>query len=77
MIEKDLGERPGTPVPPSSRHRMAILLALVAAGVISVVAGLLSHAAGNNIPDAILTGGAAFAGAVGLSLTIAHYVGVK
>ncbi|WP_162181499.1 hypothetical protein [Actinoplanes friuliensis] len=41
--------------------------------VVGVVAGLLSHAAGNNVPAAILTGGGAFAGTFGLLLTTAHY----
>jgi hypothetical protein len=36
---------------------------------------VLSHAAGNNVPGAILTGGGAFAGALGLLLAVAHYAG--
>ncbi|MEV6847525.1 hypothetical protein [Actinoplanes sp. NPDC051411] len=43
------------------------------AGLVSVLAGVLSHAAGNNVPGAVLTGGAAFAGTVGLLLAVAHY----
>ncbi|MEU4238702.1 hypothetical protein [Actinoplanes sp. NPDC026619] len=54
-----------------------MLLILLAAGAISGVAGFLSHAAGNNVPAAILTGGGAFAGTVGLLLAIAHYAGEK
>ncbi|MEV4703939.1 hypothetical protein [Actinoplanes sp. NPDC049316] len=50
---------------------------LLIAANISGIAGLLSHAAGNNIPAAILTGGGAFAGTVGLLLAIAHYAGAK
>jgi hypothetical protein len=50
---------------------------LPVAGVTSGVAGLLSHAAGNNIPAAILTGGGAFAGTVGLLLAIAHYTSAR
>jgi hypothetical protein len=46
---------------------------LLTAGIIGGVVCLLSHAAGNNIPAAILTGGGAFAGTVGLLLAIAHY----
>jgi hypothetical protein len=46
---------------------------LLIAGITGGVGGLLSHAAGNNVPTAILTGGAAFAGTVGLLLAIAHY----
>lgn len=41
--------------------------------MVSGGAGMLSHAAGNNVPGAILSGGAAFAGTVGLLLAIAHY----
>jgi hypothetical protein len=56
-------------------RRPSIVLMLVAAAVVSGVAGLLSHAAGNNVPGAILTGGGAFAGALGLLLAVAHYAG--
>ncbi|MFD0522439.1 hypothetical protein [Paractinoplanes durhamensis] len=49
------------------------MLILLAAGIVSGVAGLLSHAAGNNVPGSILTGGGAFAGTVGVLLAIAHY----
>jgi hypothetical protein len=59
--------RPGMP------RRTKVVLILLAAAIISGIAGLLSRAAGNNIPSAVLTGGAAFAGAVGLLLAIAHY----
>lgn len=54
-----------------------VLLILLAAAGVSVVAGLLSRAAGNNVPAAILTGGGAFAGAVGVLLAIAHYADVR
>lgn len=50
-----------------------VLLMLVVAGVISAAAGFLSHAAGNNLPSAILTSGGAFAGSFALLLAIAHY----
>lgn len=50
-----------------------VLLILLAAGIVGGIAGLLSHAAGNNVPGAILTGGGAFAGTVALLLAIAHY----
>jgi hypothetical protein len=43
------------------------------AGIVGGLAGVLSHAAGNNVPGAVLTGGGAFAGTVGLFLAIAHY----
>ncbi|WP_212990049.1 hypothetical protein [Actinoplanes auranticolor] len=54
-----------------------VVLMLLTAGIIGGVAGLLSHAAGNNIPAAILTGGGAFAGTVALLLAIAHYAGAE
>ncbi|MGW4944212.1 hypothetical protein ACWEOZ_21800 [Actinoplanes sp. NPDC004185] len=54
-----------------------MVLMLLTAGIIGGVAGLLSHAAGNNIPAAILTGGGAFAGTVALLLAIAHYAGAE
>jgi hypothetical protein len=49
------------------------MLMVAAAAVVSGVAGLLSHAAGNNLPGALLTSGGAFAAALGLLLTMAHY----
>jgi hypothetical protein len=50
---------------------------LLCAGIIGGIAGLLSHAAGNNVPSAILTGGGAFAGTVVVLLAIAHYADAK
>jgi hypothetical protein len=50
---------------------------LFAAGIVGGVAGVLSHAAGDNIPTAILTGGGAFAGTVALLLAIAHYTAAE
>jgi len=58
-------------------RRLSVLLMLLTAGIISGVAGLLSHASGNNVPGAILTGGGAFAGTVGLLLAIVHYAGAE
>ncbi|MEV6347617.1 hypothetical protein [Actinoplanes sp. NPDC051851] len=52
---------------------MPIGFMLLTATGVSGVAGMLAHAAGNNVPAAILTGGGAFAGAAGLLLAIAHY----
>jgi len=64
-----------SPDPPTSAvpRWIWLLLILLGACIIGVTAGLLSYAAGNNIPEAILTGGGAFAGAVGLLLAMAHY----
>jgi hypothetical protein len=50
---------------------------LLVAGIVSGAAGVLSHAAGSNIPAAILTGGGAFAGAVVVLLAIVHYASSK
>jgi hypothetical protein len=57
------------------QRRPPITLLLAVATAVSGVAGVLSHAAGNNVPGAILTGGGAFAGALGLLLAVAHYAG--
>jgi hypothetical protein len=67
--------RPPTNETDSAKSRPSIGLLLVVAAVVSGVAGLLAHAAGNNVPGAILTGGGAFAGALGLLLAVAHYAG--
>ena len=61
-----------TTSPPSSRWAWLLVMVLTA-GMISGLAGLLSRSAGNNLPGAVLTGGAAFAGTVGLLLGIAHW----
>jgi hypothetical protein len=68
-------EKPGrtpTLAPPASRWAWLLVMVLTA-GLVSGMAGVLSHAAGNNVPGAVLTGGAAFAGTVGLLLGVAHY----
>ncbi|WP_433732509.1 hypothetical protein ACQP2Y_46880 (plasmid) [Actinoplanes sp. CA-051413] len=66
-----------TPVPPpapSGTPRWVwVLLILLTAALVAVTAGLLAHAGGASIPNAILTGGAAFAGATGLLLGLAHF----
>jgi hypothetical protein len=64
-----------TEEPARPRRRPSIVLLFVVSLAVSGVAGLLSHAAGNNVPGAILTGGGAFAGALGLLLAVAHYAG--
>jgi hypothetical protein len=64
-------DRPGVP------RSVWVLLMLLTAGIIGGISGLLSRAAGDNIPAAILTGGGAFAGTVGLLLAIAHYTSVE
>lgn len=59
-------------VPAASRWAWLLVILLVA-GVVSGLAGILSRAAGNNVPGAVLTGGGAFAGTVGLLLALTHY----
>jgi hypothetical protein len=61
-----------TLAPPASRWAWLLVMALTA-GLVSGLAGVLSHAAGNNVPGAVLTGGAAFGGTIGLLLGVAHY----
>jgi hypothetical protein len=52
---------------------MRVLVIVLTAVIISGAAGLLSFADGASIPRAILTAGAAFAGATALLLGIDHY----
>jgi hypothetical protein len=49
-----------------------IALILLTAALVSTAAGFQAWAGGANVPTAILTGGAAFAGTVGLLLALAH-----
>ena len=69
----DRGPR-SAPEQVATRWRQMVLM-VITATVVSGIAGLLAHAAGNNIPAAILTSGGAFAGALGLLLAMAHYAG--
>ena len=73
MTSSPTSEPPAIRARPEMSRRTKVVLILLAAAVISGVAGVLSRAAGNNLPSAVLTGGAAFGGAVGLLLAIAHY----
>lgn len=68
---------PTSPNRPSVPRWASVLLMLLTAGIIGGIGGLLSHAAGDNIPTAILTGGGIFAGTVGLLLAIAHYASAE
>lgn len=70
MTEKS-GKTP-TVSPPSTRWAWLLVMVLTA-GIVSGLAGLLSRAAGSNLPGAVLTGGAAFAGTIGLLLGVAHW----
>jgi hypothetical protein len=55
------------------RRWTAVAVMGLVAAVVGVVAGVLAHAAGDNVAGAVLAGGAAFAGAGGLLLAVAHY----
>ena len=50
------------------------MLILLAAAVVAGVAGVLAHAGAATVPNAIPTGGAAFAGIVVLLLGLAHFL---
>lgn len=72
MVNRSAEKLAPAPDAGAARRRL-ITLMLLTATVVSGVAGLLSHASGNNVPGAVLTGGAAFAGTLGLLLAVAHY----
>jgi hypothetical protein len=72
---KNASRLPAEQSSPAARRKPALALLLLAATLVSGVAGVLSHAAGNNVAGAILTGGGAFAGTLGLLLAVAHYTG--
>nr|WP_221378809.1 hypothetical protein [Actinoplanes polyasparticus] len=50
---------------------------VIAALVVSGLAGLLSDAAGNNVPTSVLTAGGAFGAALGLFVAMAHYADIE
>ena len=64
-----------TPPTPSAKiPRMVwILIFILIAIIVGETAGLLSYAGGASVPGAILTGGGAFAGALGLLLALGHF----
>ena len=62
------------PRPPTGTPRAVwILVFTLTAVIVGGTAGLLAHASGTPAPAAILTGGTAFAGTLGLLLAVAHY----
>ena len=66
---------PPAATPPTSTPRWVwLMLILLAAALVAGVAGVLAHAGGATVPNAILTGGAAFAGTVLLLLALAHFL---
>lgn len=60
---------------PAAPRWMWLLLMVLTAALVAMTAGLLAHAGDADIPNAILTGGAAFAGTVALLLGLAHFLG--
>ncbi len=66
---------PPAATPPTGTPRWVwLMLILLAAALVAGVAGVLAHAGGATVPNAILTSGAAFAGAVLLLLALAHFL---
>jgi len=53
---------------------MWLLVIVLAAALASLVAGLLAHAGGANVPVAVLTGGGAFGTTVLLLLAIGSFL---
>jgi predicted branched-subunit amino acid permease len=66
----------GQPRQAAPSQRRKLLLVLLVACIVGIAAGLLAHAAGDKVPSAVLTGGGAFAGTVGLLLAITRQTGV-
>jgi hypothetical protein len=69
-------DRPArTEMPAGTPRWVCVVLMLLAAALVAGAAGLLAYAGGATVPNAILTGGAAFAGTVFLLLGLAHFLG--
>jgi ABC-type transport system involved in multi-copper enzyme maturation permease subunit len=75
--QNSLTGSPASPNRPEVPRWVWVLFIVLIAVIISGLAGLLSFAAGNNVPAAILTGGGAFAGTVALLLAIAHFASAE
>jgi hypothetical protein len=60
--------------PSPSARPLWLALFVLAGTMIGGCAGLLAAAGGANVPTAILTGGATFAGAIGLLLAVSHFL---
>jgi hypothetical protein len=50
------------------------LIVVLAAALVSIVAGLLAHAGGASVPVAVLTGGGAFGTTVLLLLAMGNFI---
>jgi predicted branched-subunit amino acid permease len=57
----------------SATRAVCVALVLLAAAVVSIIAGLLACAGGAEVPNAVIVGGCAYAGAVGLLLSLLKY----
>lgn len=77
MSQPSSANGPVAPAPPSTPRWVWVVLMLLSAALVAVIAGLLAHAGGASVPNAILTGGAAFAGTIGLLLGLAHFLGSR
>jgi hypothetical protein len=53
---------------------MLLLIIVLVAALVSIVAGLLAHAGGANVPVAVLTGGDAFGTSVLLLLAMGSFL---
>lgn len=53
-----------------------IMIAILLGVIVALVAGILTGATGCSVPQAILTGGTAFAGAVTLAILVMSVAGV-
>lgn len=60
---------------PQTPRWVWLLLMLLTAALVAMTATLLAHAGDADLPNAILTGGGAFAGTVALLLGLAHFLG--
>ncbi|MFY1687469.1 hypothetical protein [Plantactinospora sp. WMMB782] len=58
----------------TSTRALWLAVTVLAAAIIGTAAGLISWASSRNLGEAILVGGAAFAGALALSLTAIRFV---
>ena len=65
---------PTPPAPSGTPRWVWLLVILLTATLVAMIAGLLAHAGGAGIPNAIRSGGAAFAGTVVLLLALAHFL---
>lgn len=73
MLNSTTNPTPPVPTPGTPRWVWLLLILLIAT-LVAVIAGLLAYAGGATTPNAILTGGASYAGTVFLLLGLAHFL---